>query len=81
MGVIDDIASALDLTDVAAARTHELVVFGLIISTLELARALTDRDLSINSSPAVWRTPWRCSRTARTMPATRQDPWRAVAAS
>jgi TetR/AcrR family transcriptional regulator, transcriptional repressor for nem operon len=35
------------LTDrVAAARTHALTVFGLIIGTLQLARALTDRDLS-----------------------------------
>ena len=46
MGVIDDIASRLDPTDVEAARTDALTVFALMVGTLQLARALTDRDLS-----------------------------------
>jgi TetR/AcrR family transcriptional repressor of nem operon len=46
MGVIDDIASRLDPTDAEAARTDALTVFGLMVGTLQLARALTDRDLS-----------------------------------
>jgi AcrR family transcriptional regulator len=44
MAVID--ASRLDPTDVEAARTDALTLFGLMIGTLQLARALTDRDLS-----------------------------------
>ena len=43
---IDDIASRLDPTDLEAARTDALTVFGLMVGTLQLARALTDRDLS-----------------------------------
>ena len=46
MGVIDDIASRLDPTDAEAARTDALALFGLMLGTLQLARALTDRDLS-----------------------------------
>ena len=46
LGVIDDIASRLDPTDVEVARTDALTVFGLMVGTLQLARALTDRDLS-----------------------------------
>jgi TetR/AcrR family transcriptional regulator, transcriptional repressor for nem operon len=46
MGVIDDISARLDPTDVEAARTDALTVFGLMVGTLQLARALTDRDLS-----------------------------------
>src|SRR5438105_7938910 len=46
MAEIDDIASRLDPTDAEAARTHALTVFGLMIGTLQLTRALTDRDLS-----------------------------------
>jgi TetR/AcrR family transcriptional repressor of nem operon len=46
MGVIDDIASRLDPTDAEAARTDALTIFGMMIGTLQLARALTDRDLS-----------------------------------
>ena len=46
MGVIDDIASRLDPTDAEAARTDALTLFGLMLGTLQLARALTDRDLS-----------------------------------
>jgi TetR/AcrR family transcriptional repressor of nem operon len=46
MGVIDDIAARLDPADIAAARADALAVFGLMVGTLQLARALTDRDLS-----------------------------------
>ena len=46
VGVIDDIASHLDPADVEAARTDALTVFGLMVGTLQLARALTDRNLS-----------------------------------
>jgi len=46
MGVVDDIASRLDPTDVEAARADALTVFGLMVGTLQLARALTDRQLS-----------------------------------
>src|SRR5687768_16724478 len=46
MGVIDDIASRLDPTHAEAARTDALTIFGMMIGTLQLARALTDRNLS-----------------------------------
>ena len=46
MGVIDNIASRLTPTDAEAARTDALTLFGLMLGTLQLARALTDRDLS-----------------------------------
>jgi TetR/AcrR family transcriptional repressor of nem operon len=46
MRVIDDIASRLDPTDAEAARTDALTIFGLMVGTLQLARALADRDLS-----------------------------------
>ena len=46
MGVIDDIAARLDPADIAAARADALAVFGLMVGTLQLARALTGRDLS-----------------------------------
>jgi len=46
IGVVDDIASRLDPTDPQANRTDALTIFGLMIGTLQLARALTDRDLS-----------------------------------
>lgn len=46
MGVIDDVASRLDPADAEAARTDALVLFGLLVGTLQLSRALTDRDLS-----------------------------------
>ena len=46
MGVIDDIASRLDPTDAEATRTDALTLFGLMLGTLQLARALTDRDRS-----------------------------------
>ena len=42
----DDIAARLDPTDPAAARTDALALFGMMIGTLQLARALTDRDQS-----------------------------------
>ncbi len=43
---MDDIARRLDPTDPEAARTDALTIFGLMVGTLQLARALTDRDLS-----------------------------------
>ena len=43
---MDDIASRLDPTDVEAARTDALALFGFMLGTLQLARALTDRELS-----------------------------------
>jgi TetR/AcrR family transcriptional regulator, transcriptional repressor for nem operon len=46
MGVIDDIASRLDPTAAETARTEALTLFGLMLGTLQLARTLTDRDLS-----------------------------------
>jgi TetR/AcrR family transcriptional regulator, transcriptional repressor for nem operon len=46
MGVIDDIASRFDPTHAEAARTDALTLFGLMLGTLQLARALIDRDLS-----------------------------------
>jgi TetR/AcrR family transcriptional repressor of nem operon len=46
MGIIDDIATRLDPTDAETARTDALTIFGTMIGTLQLARALTDRDLS-----------------------------------
>ena len=46
MGVIDDIAARLDPTDVAAARADALTIFGLMVGTLQLARTLTDCELS-----------------------------------
>jgi TetR/AcrR family transcriptional repressor of nem operon len=46
MSVIDDIASRLDPTDAEAGRIDALTIFGLMVGTLQLARALTDRDLS-----------------------------------
>jgi TetR/AcrR family transcriptional regulator, transcriptional repressor for nem operon len=46
MGVIDDIAARLDPADPEAAKTDALTIFGLMLGTLQLARALTDHDLS-----------------------------------
>src|SRR3954453_11739750 len=43
---MDDIATRLDPNDVEAARTDALALFGSMLGTLQLARALTDRDLS-----------------------------------
>jgi TetR/AcrR family transcriptional regulator, transcriptional repressor for nem operon len=42
----DDVAERLDRTDAEAARTDALTILGLMIGTLQLARALTDRDVS-----------------------------------
>jgi TetR/AcrR family transcriptional regulator, transcriptional repressor for nem operon len=46
MGIINDIASRLHPTDTETARTDALTLFGLMLGTLQLARALTDHDLS-----------------------------------
>ena len=46
MEVVDDIAARLEPTDIEAARANALTVLGLMVGTLQLARALTDRDLS-----------------------------------
>jgi AcrR family transcriptional regulator len=43
---MDDIASRLDPTDIEAARTDALALFGFMLGTLQLARTLTDRDRS-----------------------------------
>ena len=42
----DDIAARIDPADPEAAQLDALAIFGLLIGTLQLARALTDRDLS-----------------------------------
>src|SRR5215218_611847 len=44
--LLDDIAPRLDPRDAEAARTDALTIFGMMIGTLQLARTLTDRDLS-----------------------------------
>jgi TetR/AcrR family transcriptional regulator, transcriptional repressor for nem operon len=46
MGVVDDIAARINPTDVEAGRVDALAVFGLMVGTLQLARSLTDRQLS-----------------------------------
>jgi TetR/AcrR family transcriptional regulator, transcriptional repressor for nem operon len=46
LGIADDIAARLDPSDPEAARTDALAIFGMMIGTLQLARALTDRALS-----------------------------------
>jgi TetR/AcrR family transcriptional repressor of nem operon len=46
LATADDIAARLDPTGASAARTDVLTVLGLMIGTLQLARALTDPDLS-----------------------------------
>jgi TetR/AcrR family transcriptional regulator, transcriptional repressor for nem operon len=46
LSTADDIAARLDRTDAEAARTDALTILGFMIGTLQLARALTDRDLS-----------------------------------
>src|SRR5436305_5876170 len=51
MEEIDDIASRLGLTDAEAARTDAPTVFGMMIGTRQLARALTNRDLSDQPLP------------------------------
>jgi TetR/AcrR family transcriptional repressor of nem operon len=44
LGTADDIAARLNPTD--ASRIDALTLFGFMIGTLQVARALTDRDLS-----------------------------------
>jgi TetR/AcrR family transcriptional repressor of nem operon len=44
--LMDDIAARLDPTDLEAARTNALTLFALMVGTLQLARALTDRGQS-----------------------------------
>jgi TetR/AcrR family transcriptional regulator, transcriptional repressor for nem operon len=46
LGIADDIAARIDPTDAEAARMDAMTLFGLMIGTLQLARAVTDRDLS-----------------------------------
>jgi TetR/AcrR family transcriptional repressor of nem operon len=46
MGVVDDIAARINPTNVEAGRVDALAVFGLMVGTLQLARTLTDRQLS-----------------------------------
>jgi TetR/AcrR family transcriptional regulator, transcriptional repressor for nem operon len=46
LSTADDIAARLDPTDAEAARTDALTILGFMIGTLQLARALTDRNLS-----------------------------------
>jgi TetR/AcrR family transcriptional repressor of nem operon len=46
LAIADDIAARLDPTDAEAAQTDALTLVGMMIGTLQLARALTDRDLS-----------------------------------
>jgi AcrR family transcriptional regulator len=46
LGIAEDIAARLDSIDAEAARTEALALFGMMIGTLQLARALSDRDLS-----------------------------------
>ena len=46
MGVVDDIAARINPNDVEAGRVDALTVFGLMVGTLQLARTLTDPQLS-----------------------------------
>jgi AcrR family transcriptional regulator len=46
MSIMDEIASRLDPADVEGARPDALALYGLLIGTLQLARALADRELS-----------------------------------
>ena len=46
LGITDDIAARLDPTDVEAARADALALFGLLVGTLQFARAVTDPELS-----------------------------------
>src|SRR5215207_2114621 len=46
LATADEIAARLDPTDAEAARMDALAIFGVMIGTLQLARAVTDRNLS-----------------------------------
>jgi TetR/AcrR family transcriptional regulator, transcriptional repressor for nem operon len=46
LGIADDIASRLDPPDSEGSRTRALAILGLLIGTLQLARAVSDRELS-----------------------------------
>jgi TetR/AcrR family transcriptional repressor of nem operon len=46
LATADEIAARLEPKDPDAARTDALTLFGLMVGTLQLSRALTDRDLS-----------------------------------
>src|SRR5215213_9663543 len=46
LATADDIAARVEPKDPDAARTDALTLFGLLVGTLQLSRALTDRDLS-----------------------------------
>src|SRR4051812_8611665 len=46
LATADEIAARLDPEDPDAARPDALTLFGLMVGTLQLSRALTDRDLS-----------------------------------
>jgi AcrR family transcriptional regulator len=46
LGIAEDIAARLDPADAEAARMDALAIFGMMIGTLQLARALSDRNLS-----------------------------------
>jgi TetR/AcrR family transcriptional repressor of nem operon len=46
LATADEIAARLEPTDPEAARTDALTLLGLMLGTLQLSRALTDRDLS-----------------------------------
>src|SRR3954466_7471551 len=46
LATADDIAARLEPNDPDAARTDALTLFGLLVGTLQLSRALTDRALS-----------------------------------
>src|SRR3954453_17710512 len=46
LGIADDIAARLDPMDPEAARADALTLVAMMIGTLQLARALTDRELS-----------------------------------
>ena len=46
LATANEIAARLEPDDPDAARTDALTLFGLLVGTLQLSRALTDRDLS-----------------------------------
>ena len=46
LATADEIAGRLDPTDAEAARTEALTLLGLMVGTLQLSRALADRELS-----------------------------------